>query len=635
MAFNITGGLTLNNTVPRDRPNAPVLDMTVVRTTNTVARIMWNHTASVTAPHSGFRVEFREASTNDWVIAGNVPSTSQNSTQFNFDINNVSDLSASYEFRVFATSTVVGGRARDSLASNVVTLTPDQPDRIVDLAVDRTQGIDIAQLQWTYPGDATLLRAFLIEAREGASGDFATLATVDGAVQPSGTPPLYRFDIAGVADEDDTFFYRIVAITRNDEVSTPSNVVSVVPQRPGAPQSFRAIVNAGVGLVTSVSLTWTPPAEVFTFTSGFLLEYRRTSSDNSGTFMQVGSYAPDVFEVEFLPPRAGAIDVRISTIGSNDLTSDPNPTLPLIISTGSATDDSIYNGDGDYMAYRDFPITAENIYMGQPAGPPVLGLIPGSVQGGTYDAAAGTLTGRPGENLVFDWNFTIQQEQVDRFRHFYLNLERVGSSTSPAPTRVWDVNTGNVILEVISNPSETNRFYEGPVATRMVYFPADRMASTANTRFDDERNTGATQLPMYVSRSAISLPMRRVFTFRAPGVITLRVTMLADAAGFPIIPVPVTGSATTAISLEPFASEIHDQRTTSSINITSGSGSMPFLFGRTFEQTPVIVATAQDAYNVWVTNASATGFTLNAAVMSNVTPADNTSVIVDYIARGY
>ena len=90
MAFNITGGISLNNTIPRMPPNAPTM-VAFTQDTKTSGRLTWEHIASVLTPHSGFRIETKLSRLPDedanWEVFATAPPTPMaGMTSFTLDI---------------------------------------------------------------------------------------------------------------------------------------------------------------------------------------------------------------------------------------------------------------------------------------------------------------------------------------------------------------------------------------------------------------------------------------------------------------------------------------------------------------------------------------------------------------------
>lgn len=755
MAFNITGGITISNSVSRNRPNTPEIT-SINRGDKFSATMMWFHEPSVLAPHSGFRIEYRREAVPavDW----DVLATPDSNTSA-FDISNVANLDGNYQFRIAAISvdslnlpdnpvnlsldsdfsatftfrpgslnvpfnvgvtatsrvdvceisweydvgiydishfeveclqvtatqfadpnfdvaTVVDdswrlvGTVSENGNSEYVYLQngyeteddrqyyriraiasngqigaystdfsdpfiPIAPGSISNFTFTRT-ALDTGSLSWDYDQATSPVRAFIVEASE-AQNPFGPQATVT----PTDESGSYSLDITGFASENDEFRYRVSSVGLNGAPGSVSSTATFTPVRPNTVTDFSATVNEGVGIVTSISLAWraadtttAAPDNYTTGTAGYLLEYRKVDQT---TWTQIGTYASDVTSVEILPPQQGAILLQLITVGTNGLNSEETAALELIVSAGSATDDAIYNGDAAFIANRHFSIDSDDICMQHlPATDPLEGILPSRIEGGTFQAPTqfgpGFVRGIAGENLIIEWVIDIPASVVEVQRHFYLNLAAIVPENNP--TRVWDVDNGNVLIEVVANPTTTNRFYEGP-SSRAMYFNATQ---TNDPRFGDLRATGAPDAPIYVSRSTIRLNMRRVFTFRSPGFNTIRITFLADTAGNAFIPIPQTNMPATSsnsICFEAFASAVEETGMLAVDVPTSSSMDYTITFDNDYEEEPMVTATIEGGMAaVWISSKTRSEVVISVAKF----PGDTTpgfSGTLNYTVRGY
>ena len=576
--------------------------------------------------------------------------------------------------------------------------TPQAPNAITKFGFVRT-GVDSGEFSWAYD-DIIPIRSFIIEGRELDSDEYTAVATVD-----ANTPTIVRnyddgmggtvectirtYMTLGHSAEANVIQYRMRTIGLNG-VSTlePTNAITVMPIAPDPPTSFSGVVNVGQGVTTSVTLAWSPATPTFTNISQIVLEFRQGSN---GPFMQVGVYSPDEDGAEVLPPSQGLVQYRLRSLGENTLLSPLeddmgnllSPVIELVVTAGSATDDSIYNGDSAFISQQHFSVNSEDICMFDA---PDRGEQVEVISGGTYvrptrsgtgtsadpyTYTTGSITGMIDTPLVMDWQFSVPGTFPARNRHVYLNLDlftrlipgqdnpNPDRSVGGDPTTTWGVDMGTVFIEVESDPSDATRFYKsgftdkvyadttwtaqiGPDAGMTYTQP---VGTIDNTRTFANRQQGSNSF-MFSTREQIHLNMRRTFTFRGSGLVTLRITFTADAAGYPIVPVYHADFDTPNFSindddkicLEAWSSSMDESRTITLPLDGSSLTSQTVIFTNEYEAPPMITATADGPCIVWITDKRTNDAGMYVSAVVNASPISGSATgpcVVDLTIRGY
>ena len=640
--------------------------------------ISWVHNPNFRCV-SHYELECQEAATfadlqdgDDWRLIGTVaaqPLVNQD-VSYDFIQNGYALEDGLIWYRVRAV-TVDGTESDYSTVPETPQFSPVAPNIITKFGFVRT-GVDSGEFSWAYD-DMVPIRSFIIEAREvpesgAAGGDYTAVATVDANTPTTtrdypdgmgGTVPceIRTYVTLGHSAEANSLEYRMRTIGLNGQpADAPTNPITVDPVAPNPPSSFSGVVNVGQGVNTSVTLAWTPAVPTFTNISQIVLEFRQGVDSE---FMQVGVYSPDENGAEVLPPSQGFVQYRLRSLGENTLLSpltDENgnaisPVISLTVTSGSATDDSIFNGDAAFIAQQHFSVNDDDICMFDS---PTRGEMVTVIEGGTYTPptrsgqgtpadpfvyTTGHVTGMIDAPLIIDWTFQVPGFFVERRRHVYLNLDlftrQVPGEDNPNPfrsvggnpTTTWGVDMGTVFIEVESDPSDGAQMYLTGFADR-VY--ADTMwtsqigpdagttytqpvGNDSNTRSFSDRQQGSNSF-MFSTRTQLHLNMRRTFTFRGSGLVTLRMTFTADSSGYPIVPVfhedldrpgfSTDDNIPFKLCLDAWSSSI-DESQSLTLQVDPGTGALAsqmITFTNGYEAPPMITATADGPCVAWITD---------------------------------
>ena len=322
MAFNITGGISINRSVPRNAPNAPT-DTAITRTTKTMGRLTWKHTPSIVTPHSSFRVEYKTSTDTTYETLGTIPSTAvgvadaDGAFTFNFDVNNIANLTATYNFRVFAVSTLVGSLSTDSAASPVATLVPNAINTPTNGMVNVTGTNDTREISFQFLDNAQMISHFEIEYQPGLASAVTEagwqILTTLGDKGTMGTTTTYDFIQNGFAVVVGQIQYRVRAVTVNNEFGSYSELFAFVPVSASDISNF---------IYTRLSLDFGQLSWSYSGTpvKSFVVEEKVTGAPDS-TWTNAATIDADAPENKWQfggqASETVSIDYRMRTIGIN------------------------------------------------------------------------------------------------------------------------------------------------------------------------------------------------------------------------------------------------------------------------------------------------------------------------------
>lgn len=461
---------------------------------------------------------------------------------------------------------------------------PGVPNAPADLTYTRINKEE-AKLEWSYTGNYSTVRNFIIQVRETGTSTFETAASVDG--------DDLQYIISGMSVKAKSFDYRIIAVSLYGAKSEPSSFVTANPSALSAPTDLTLQAVTNVGTVTAIRLNWQPPQDDYNQYSVITAQLLH-ESDNE--WKDVTTVPAESTSVEFQPSRQGVLTFRLRATAVNGAVSDYSDTASIYISGGSATDNAVYNGDSAFLATRHYSVNSDDYTLSDSADLEV-------ISGGTYNSGTDKLTGTSNTDLVFYWYINVPTNSVDRQRHYYLNVDNIDTvSSNPSP---WAIDNGNVLVEVLSSPSDTADFYinDGSGTDNYIYIGSGEAAADVRTYTDRQPNF------MYADREYISLTMRRTFTFRQSGSTIIKITLKADSNETAIVDL----NSGNELRLEAFASELIDDYDDLSItNDTSDPDGTLWTFEENFEAAPKIFITPNIETTTWVTDKSATSCRIHA-----------------------
>ena len=483
--------------------------------------------------------------------------------------------------------------------TSAVSVVPPIPTTPIDLSFERLSA-DAGRFSWTHSGNDSLVKSFILEARE-SGGSFSQHASIDADRR--------QFLLLGLATESSNTFYRLTAISVANIIGSPSSEIEVgVPAVP-APIDLAATPVELVGVLTTVDLTWTRPASTEVNYSTVTIQFRPVTTPTSD-WVDVQTVSADEFEVDNIPPQQGFVQYRARFTALNGRHSDWTESPEIFISGGAATDDAIFGGDGAFISQPHYSIDRENLYFNATAAGEAI------ITGGNI--TGNTVTGFSGIQLEIDWFVNISRNQVDRNRHFYLNLGNIASIGQD--TSDWQIDNGTVFIEILSDPADTQFMYHPPAQTApdndFVYSDA-LGADNTNTRSFDERTAGGF---MFATRRFIRLPMRRTFTFRDPGRVCIRLRFIPIIGRTPVIDLTDMASQ---IRLEAFATELVE---TYALNAVPQAG-QEITFRNNFEVPPCVFTTSGGNFDSYWTGKSNTVVTIMHGSTGNQS--------IDVTVRGY
>ena len=462
--------------------------------------------------------------------------------------------------------------------TTAVSIAPPIPATPIDLSFERLSA-DAGRFSWTHAGNDSLVKSFILEARE-SGGAFAQHASIDADRR--------QFLLLGLATESSNTFYRITAISVANIIGSPSSEVEVgIPVVP-APIDFVATPVERVGVLTTVDLTWTRPASTEVNFSTVTIQFRPVTTPASD-WVDVQTVSADEFEVDNIPPQQGFVQYRARFTALNGSHSDWTESPEIFISGGSATDDAIFGGDGAFISQPHYSIDNENFYFNAAAAANAI------ISGGNI--VGNQVIGEPNTQLEIDWFVNISRNQVDRRRHFYLNL---GDIMSQGETfSQWELDNGTVFIEVLSDPADTQLMYHPGDQTDpdedFVYTDSGQ-GNDENTRSYDGRNLEGN---MFATRSFIRLPMRRTFTFRDPGRVCIRIRFVPIPGRTPVIQLDPLAAQ---MRLEAFATELVE--TYALVDVQPAGQEIEFR--NNFEAPPCVFTSSGGDFNSYWTSKSRT-----------------------------
>ena len=490
-------------------------------------------------------------------------------------------------FRVRA----IGLNRSASAYSSTISWVPGVPNAPSSLTYTRLNAEE-AKLSWTYTENYSTVRNFVIEVAEAGSDNFQTAASVDGKDR--------QYIITGMSVRKKTFKYRVRAISLYGETSLTSGVITSAPEATVAPTNLTAQSVINVGTVTAVRLDWTPPVDNNNEYSVITAQLYHESFDD---WRDIATVPAESTSVEFQPSRQGVLKFRVRATAVNGNVSGYSNEFQIYIAGGSATDNAIYNGDSAFLATKHYSVNTDDKVLSSASDLEV-------ISGGTYSSSTGKLTGTANTDLVFYWYMNIPSNSVTRSRHYYLNVDNLETvSTNPSP---WEIDSGNVIVEVLSSPSDTADFYVNDGTSNDDYIYVGILGETGygstpttDIRTYADRNVGEF---MYADREYISLTMKRTFTFRQAGSTILKITLKAN----PETPV-VNLNTGNELRLEAYATELIDDYEDLSVtaDATDSDGEL-WTFTENFEAAPKIFITPNIETTTWVTDKSATSCRIHA-----------------------
>jgi hypothetical protein len=458
---------------------------------------------------------------------------------------------------------------------------PNAPTNLTYTRVNKEE----AKLEWDYIGNYSTVRNFIVQVRETGTSTFETAASVDGDDS--------QYIISGMSVKAKSFDYRVIAVSLYGAKSEPSSFVIASPSALSAPTDLTLQAVTNVGTVTAVRLNWQPPQDDYNQYSVVTAQLLH-ESDNE--WKDVTTVPAESTSVEFQPSRQGVLTFRLRATAVNGAVSDYSDTASIYISGGSATDDAVYNGDSAFLSTRHYSVNSDDFVLSDSADLEV-------ISGGTYSSSTNKLTGTSNTDLVFYWYLNVPSNSVDRQRHYYLNVDNIDTvSSNPSP---WTIDKGNVLVEVLSSPSDTADFYinDGSGTDNYIYIGSNEAAADIRTYTDRQPNF------MYADREYISLTMKRTFTFRQSGSTLIKITLKANANETAIIDL----NSGNELRLEAFASElIDDYEDLSVTNDASDPDGTLWTFEENFEAAPKIFITPNIETTTWVTDKSAASCRIHA-----------------------
>lgn len=457
---------------------------------------------------------------------------------------------------------------------------PNAPTDLIYQRIDKEEGL----LSWNYSGNYSTVRNFIIEVREVGAELFETAASVDGED--------YQYVIPGLSVRSKSFEYRVRAVSLYGAKSDPSSTVTVSPSGVVAPSNLTIQAVENVGVITAVRLNWQAPADNFNQYSVITAQLLH-ESDNE--WKDVATVPAESTSVEFQPSRQGVLSFRVRATAVNGQVSGYSNTASFYISGGSATDSAIYNGDSSFLSTRHYSVNSDDKSM----------TVSSEVEiesGGTYSSGTNKITGEANTDLVFYWYVNIPTNSVERQRHYFLNVDNIETvSSNPSP---WEIDKGNVQVEVLTASSDTPNFYLSGGTGDYIYIGSGQASTDIRTYAD--------RLPdfMYAERTFISLTMKRTFTFRQSGSTLLKITLKTD----PNETAVVNLNSGNELKLEAYATELIDDYEDLSItnNASDPDGTL-WTFDENFEAAPKIFITPSINTTTWVTDKTATSCRIHAA----------------------
>lgn len=456
---------------------------------------------------------------------------------------------------------------------------PNTPTGLTYTRVDKEEGL----LSWEYEGNYSTVRNFIIEVREVGASVFETAASVDGED--------FQYVIPGLSVRAKDFEYRVRAVSLYGAKSDPSSNVTVSPSGVVPPTNLTLQAVENVGTVTSVRLNWQPPSDNFNQYSVITAQLLH-ESDNE--WKDVATVPAESTSVEFQPSRQGVLSFRLRATAVNGKVSEFGNTESIYISGGSATDSAIYNGDSSFLSTKHYSVNSDDKSMTVAAEIEI-------ESGGTYSAVTNKITGEANTDLVFYWYVNIPTNSVERQRHYYLNVDNIETvSSNPSP---WEIDKGNVQVEVLTASNDTPNFYLTGGASDYIYIGSGQ--TSTDIRSYSER------LPdfMYAERTFISLTMKRTFTFRQAGSTLIKVTLKANPEETAVVNL----NSGNELKLEAYATELIDDYDDLSItNDSADPDGTLWTFNENFEAAPKIFITPSINTNTWVTDKTATSCRIHA-----------------------
>jgi len=502
-----------------------------------------------------------------------------------------SGLAAEDDVIYFKVKTV-SANGFESEYSDTRSFIPGKPNTPFNLAFTRIDKED-GKLTWDYTENFAVIRNFTIEIREAGTTQYTTVGITDGQAR--------EFLINGLSVRSKTFEYRIYAVGNYGVPSNKSQAISVSPSPLVAPTNLSLVALEKLGVVTSVKINWQAPQDSFNQYSTISVQLKHQSETE---WRDVATVTAEETSVEFQPSRQGVLSFRLRSNSVNGLSSDYSTESSIYISGGSATDSAIYNGDSAFLASKHYSVNTDDKVMDNFGDVDI-------ISGGTYDTISDKITGQVGTPLVIEWYIDVSLNEVERSRHFYLNVNNLSTvSTNPSP---WSIDKNNILVEVLSSQQDTAKFYidDGTSDIDDFIYTDSGQDITHIRTYSGRVNNGF----MYSSREYIILTMARTFTFRSFSRTVIRLTFKAENSEAPVIDLDTLN----AIKLEAFASEIMDDT-----ELTVDSLGTVWTFEENFEAPPRIFITPQANVSTWFTDKSSTSVRIHAS----------SSTDVDVTARG-
>ena len=203
--------------------------------------------------------------------------------------------------------------------TSAISWVPGVPNAPASLTYTRITAEE-GKLTWTYNGNYSTVRNFIIEVREVGTDEFETAASVDGEDR--------IYIIPGMSVKSKDFEYRVIAVSLYGAKSSPSSTVTVSPSSVVAPTGLTLQAVENVGTVTAVRLNWQAPADTLNQYSVITAQLLH-ESDNE--WKDVATVPAESTSVEFQPSRQGTLKFRVRATAVNGVVSDHSDEATIFI----------------------------------------------------------------------------------------------------------------------------------------------------------------------------------------------------------------------------------------------------------------------------------------------------------------
>lgn len=269
----------------RDTPPTSPNGLTATATSATQVTLSWTDRSD---NETAFRIERRVTEpSGDWALIENLASQTTSAVGGTIGYNDLSALQAtSYQYRVSATNS--GGIVSSAPAGPVsVTTPPSAPASPVNLTA---VGASISSITVGWVDNSTNETSFLVQQRQGTSGDWILAATVPSTTVAI-TGSAYSSTISNLVENQ---LYQVRVIARNsggDSTAAGPASATTLLDPPAAPTNLVAINRSNTQVTPStfqIELTWTDNSPTETSFS------IRRSTTPGGPYTEVGTVGANI-----------------------------------------------------------------------------------------------------------------------------------------------------------------------------------------------------------------------------------------------------------------------------------------------------------------------------------------------------